>query len=275
MCVNAPLPVMSPIAQSPVAGAHPLVDVERPGVRVEPDGLQAEVGEVGPCARPRRAACRRSAPGRRRSTVNCPSAYDTDDDRSPRSSTWMPSPANDLGDQRRRPPAPPERPAGRRPRPRVTRTPNRANTCASSAPIAPPPMHDQRRRAASSSLTASRLVQYGVSASPSIGGAAGRGAGVEHDALRRGVRRRRRPRPRAAPVSRPRPRTNVAPACPPAASTATVSSQSSVASSRIRVGDRRPVGLDRRRCRRGRRRGRPRRAVSAARIIILVGTQPK
>ena len=51
MCVNAPLPVMSPIAQSPSPARMSLVGVERPGVRVEPDGVQAEVGEVRPSTR--------------------------------------------------------------------------------------------------------------------------------------------------------------------------------------------------------------------------------
>ena len=66
----------------------------------------------------------------------------------------------------------------------VTRTPNRASAWASSAPIGPPPMTTSEPGTDSIRRT-SRLVQYGVSASPSIGGARRRRAGVEHDAARR------------------------------------------------------------------------------------------
>ena len=54
----------------------------------------------------------------------------------------------------------------------MTRTPNSAITCASSHPIAPPPITTSDD-GSSVSCTASRLVQYGVSARPGIGGAAG------------------------------------------------------------------------------------------------------
>ena len=54
----------------------------------------------------------------------------------------------------------------------VTRTPKRDSACAISAPIAPPPMTISEP-GTDSMRTMSRLVQYGVSASPSIGGAAG------------------------------------------------------------------------------------------------------
>ncbi len=54
----------------------------------------------------------------------------------------------------------------------VTFTPKRVKPWASSAPIGPPPMTiiDE---GSSSARSTSRLVQYGVSASPSMGGAAG------------------------------------------------------------------------------------------------------
>ena len=45
-CVNAPLPVTSPIAQSPVAGPHPVVHLDGASGGVEADGLEAEVVEV-------------------------------------------------------------------------------------------------------------------------------------------------------------------------------------------------------------------------------------
>src|SRR3954454_12919657 len=68
----------------------------------------------------------------------------------------------------------------------VTRTPNRAKTWASSQPIGPPPSTTSEP-GSSVTCTASRLVQYGVPASPSTGGPAGPGpggpgAGVEHHA---------------------------------------------------------------------------------------------
>ena len=59
----------------------------------------------------------------------------------------------------------------------VTRTPNRANTWASSHPIGPPPTTTSEA-GSSVTWTASRLVQYGVSASPSTGGVAGRVPGL-------------------------------------------------------------------------------------------------
>ncbi len=54
----------------------------------------------------------------------------------------------------------------------VTRTPNREKACAISAPIAPPPITISEA-GRSASRTASRFVQYGVPARPSIGGADG------------------------------------------------------------------------------------------------------
>ncbi len=54
----------------------------------------------------------------------------------------------------------------------VTCEPNRANAWASSQPIGPPPM-TASEAGSSATFTISRLVQYGVSASPSIGSRAG------------------------------------------------------------------------------------------------------
>ena len=54
----------------------------------------------------------------------------------------------------------------------VTRLPNRANTWASSQPIAPPPSTISDSGSSLVSM-ASRFVQYGVPARPSIGGTAG------------------------------------------------------------------------------------------------------
>ncbi len=54
----------------------------------------------------------------------------------------------------------------------VTCTPKRENACDSSAPMGPPPI-TMSEPGRSSARSTSRFVQYGVSASPSIGGAAG------------------------------------------------------------------------------------------------------
>ena len=54
----------------------------------------------------------------------------------------------------------------------VTRTPNRANAWASSAPIGPPPITIRLSGSSVRRIT-SRLVQNGVAARPSIGGTAG------------------------------------------------------------------------------------------------------
>lgn len=55
----------------------------------------------------------------------------------------------------------------------VTRTPKRASTWAISQPIGPPPS-TTAEPGSSVSRTTSRLVQYGVPASPSMGSSAGR-----------------------------------------------------------------------------------------------------
>ena len=123
----------------------------------------------------------------------------------------------------------------------VTCVPNRANACASSQPIAPPPMHDERRRR--------RLGLHRLAVRPDEVGAlaqlgqpvdrrqGGRRAGRDHDVPAAVVSpsTTTRTRPSASrPASRPAPRTKSAPA-PSSRSTATRSSQSSVASSRMRA----------------------------------------
>ncbi len=59
-----------------------------------------------------------------------------------------------------------------RPSTTVTRLPNRANICASSSPIAPPPSTTSDSGTVVVAI-ASRLVQYGVPSSPGIGGTTG------------------------------------------------------------------------------------------------------
>ncbi len=48
MCVNAPLPVTSPIAHTPVRRAHPAVGGYGPGRLVQADRGHAERGQVDP-----------------------------------------------------------------------------------------------------------------------------------------------------------------------------------------------------------------------------------
>ncbi len=144
------------------------------------------------------------------------------------------------------------------PRRRSPLVPKRAKPCASSQPIAPPPSTTSDGGAVCA-LTASRLVHTGPS-TPARRRQLGqpvdrrhrrRGAGGDHHALaaacviappRPAAGRRRRGR-RAGRL----PRTNVPP-LPSSRSTATWSSQSSVASSRIRLCDRGEVGLHARAC---------------------------
>ena len=157
---------------------------------------------------------------------------------------------------------------------RVTAVPKRAKTWVNSAPVAPPPstISDSGTRSA---WTTSRLVQYGVSASPSRGGMAG-SVPVLITMPLRATRTRVPSAPvtvtSLAPVIVPRPRTRWPP-LPANRSAATLSFQSSVASSLIRraTGDQSGVIADV-----------PAmpgtRLVSAmrlaARTIILEGTQP-
>ena len=120
-------------------------------------------------------------------------------------STWMPSCANTSASSRLDSGS--SGPRMRSPTSRtVTLTPKRASAWASSAPIGPPPM-TASEPGTDSIRRMSRLVQYGVSASPSIGGAEGEVPGLSTT-------------PRAAsktspststvrgPVSRAWPRTN-------------------------------------------------------------------
>ena len=85
--------------------------------------------------------------------------------------------------------------------------------------------------------------------------------------------RRRRPRPRPAPTRRPRPRTSRTPASSSASAWAS-SFQSSVASLADPAATGAPVGRHVDRAGEVGRPGGPRRAWSAARIIILEGMQP-
>src|SRR5918995_2336946 len=114
----------------------------------------------------------------------------------------------------------------------VTATPNRAYACASSNPTAPPPSTSIDAGSVLAS-TASRLVQYGVPASPWIGGMTG-AVPVASTTPRRASYVAPSTSTVPTPVSRPRPRTN-RPPLPSNRSTATWSFQSSVASSRIRA----------------------------------------
>jgi hypothetical protein len=114
----------------------------------------------------------------------------------------------------------------------VTSTPNRANVCTISSPTGPPPITSSEPGSSSSRLM-SRFVQYGVPASPSIGGVAG-SVPVFSTTPLRAVYVVPSTSTCRGPVSRASPRTNVTPAfCN--RSTATWSSQSAVASSRIRT----------------------------------------
>jgi hypothetical protein len=153
----------------------------------------------------------------------------------------------------------------------VTADPKRENTWASSAPIAPPPRTISDRGTCSVSI-AWWLVQYGVPARPGIGGIAGV-VPVPMMIPRRA--RRTSPPTVTSPgaVILPWPRKSWPP-LPVNRSAATVSSQSSVASSLIRratgdqsgatVADPAMPGIRR-----------PSASRLAARIIILDGTQPQ
>ena len=105
-----------------------------------------------------------------RSRVNVPSACATEAMSTP-VSTWMPSAANAFSSSSA---ASGSSCSSSRSAAStiVTRTPNRAKTWANSQPIGPPPITTSDA-GSSVSATASRLVQYGVSARPSIGGALG------------------------------------------------------------------------------------------------------
>ena len=152
----------------------------------------------------------------------------------------------------------------------VTRVAKRANACAISSPIAPPPSTTSDAGAVSA-FAASRFVQYRTSARPGIGGIAG-DVPVAITIPRRATKSVSPTRTRPSPSSTPRPRTTRTP-CFSRRSTATRSFQSSAASFRMRratgaksgVTTARPAMPSTRRASASR---------SAARIIILLGTQP-
>ncbi len=154
----------------------------------------------------------------------------------------------------------------------VTAAPKRRKTWPSSRPIAPPPITIRLSGTVSVSI-ASRLVQYGVSASPSIGGAQARVAGIEEDGPARLEDLVADDDLVGGPRARAQPRTNVDPLGLEAVHRHR-SSQLSVASSRIRRATGAKSGVTSacpaipsiRRA-----------SVSrlAARIIILEGTHPQ
>ena len=153
----------------------------------------------------------------------------------------------------------------------VTVAPKRAKTWASSTPIAPPPMTASEDGTSVASI-ASRFVQYGVDARPSMGGAHARWPTLITTA-RLATYAVSPTSTRPGPSSRPQPRTK-RPPLRSKRSTATVSSQSSVASSRMRAATGAQSGrtsavpaIE------GTRRASASR--SAARIIILDGTHPQ
>src|SRR3569833_3831576 len=88
----------------------------------------------------------------------------------------------------------------------VTRLPNRANTWASSLPIAPPPRTISDSGSSLASM-ASRFVQYGVPLSPSIGGVSG-AVPVASTTPRRARKTSSPTVPSFGPVKRPLPRTS-------------------------------------------------------------------
>ena len=153
----------------------------------------------------------------------------------------------------------------------VTAEPKRRKTWPSSRPIAPPPITIRLFGTVSVSM-ASRLVQYGVSAKPSMGGAQARVPGLRTIALV-ASKSSSRTETFPPPSNLAQPRTKVTP-LPTRRSTATLSSQLSVASSRMRlatgaksadtrawpaISSMRPASAKR----------------LAARIIILEGTHPQ
>ena len=172
MWVNAPRPVMSPIAHSRSTPLHPhaLVDGDRrPGVLVEADGVEADAADVGRAARGdedlvgvdgrcRRRASRRPAARHARRRLDADAGVDVD----ALALEHLGSSSLDSGSSG-------GEDADRAPRRRSPSTPKRANACASSSPIAPPPstiiecrqLRSLRRRGWSTGAT---------SASPGIGG---------------------------------------------------------------------------------------------------------
>ena len=139
MCVNAPVPDDVADGPQPVAGAHPLVDLDRAGGRVEADRLEPEVVEVGVRPAATSSFSKRRAPGRPTATREL--AVVVRHLRDGDAGQHLDALAREhVGDQRLRPRARPGRGCGRPTSSTVTRTPNRASAWASSAPIGPPPM---------------------------------------------------------------------------------------------------------------------------------------
>ena len=151
----------------------------------------------------------------------------------------------------------------------VTWAPKRAIAWPISTPMAPPPT-TRSRSGTSSAATASRFVQCGTSAN--MGGTQARAPAASTSARRAEIVSPATSTV-AGPVTRARPRTK-RPPLPSKRSTATVSSQKSVASSRMRraTGDQSGVTTDEP-AMPGMRRPSARR--SAARTIILDGMQPQ
>ena len=153
----------------------------------------------------------------------------------------------------------------------VTLVPKRAKTCESSAPIAPPPSTRSDAGTSVASI-ASRFVQNGVPARPGMGGMAGSVPVLMM--IPRLARNTWSPTVTSpGAVMTPWPRKNVPP-LPVNRSTATLSSQSSVASARILAATGAQSGCT---CELPAMPGirRPSARRSAARIIILDGTQPQ
>ena len=168
MWVNSPLPV--DIADGPHPGRRPhvLVDLEEAGARIEPEDVQAEGGEGGPPTRGHEEALTGDLAavghlqGQRRAVLAGTGDGVAGAHLDPlcgRSTPAIISEASgsSIGTRRGVPST------------TVTREPKRANTWASSRPMAPPP-RTRSESGTSSVLMASRFVQYGSSFSPGSAG---------------------------------------------------------------------------------------------------------
>ena len=175
MWVKAPLPTMSPIAHSlSPARIRASVSTDR-AVGVEPDRLEAEVGDVGPPAgrdeQPVGREVERGAAGvgerHREPAVGVVHRPDL------RAGEHLDAVGRHRArDDLRRLRLLERRGCAARASTSETVVPKRAKAWASSAPIAPPPM-TTIEAGRSGVASTSRLVQNGVSARPSTGGAAG------------------------------------------------------------------------------------------------------
>ena len=243
MCGEGPLPGDVADRPQPVGGAEPVVDGDRAAVGVEADAGDAERRPGRPRGRWRRAAARLAAARRRRaSTVDAVRRARAPTARRPRCARRCLR-ARTPRRSARPPRAPRARAAGRLPRRPSPSTPNRAKTWASSRPTAPPP-RTTSDAGSSSASTASRLVQYSTCRAR---GSAGSPGACRSRARRRGGPRTcgRRPATRPGTVE-----AAAATHEPPALALEALDGDAvvpvSVASSRMRVRDGRPVGLDRR-----------------------------